>query len=78
MCNAFSCSSCKCVCTDPYGKVSFANHSKTTTVQKETISPIWNQTIVLSDVVLFGDPESARKFIPSVSVEFFDRDWIVS
>ena len=71
-------SSCKCVCTDPYGKVSFANHSKTTKVQKETISPIWNQTIVLNDVVLFGDPESAHKFIPSVTVEFFDKDWIVS
>ena len=71
-------SSCKCVCTDPYGKVSFANRSKTTKVQKETISPIWNQTIVLNDVVLFVDPESAHKFIPSVTVEFFDKDWIVS
>lgn len=70
--------SCVCVRADPYGKVSFANRSQATRVQKKTISPIWNQTVVLSDVVLFGDPESAHKFTPPVTVEFFDRDWIVS
>lgn len=70
--------SCVCVCTDPYAKVSFVNRSQETRVQKKTISPIWNQTVVLSDVVLFGDPGSAHKFTPPVTVEFFDRDWIVS
>ena len=54
------------------------NRSEATRVQKETISPIWNQTVVLRDVVLFGDPASAHKFIPPVTVEFYDKDWIVS
>lgn len=58
--------------------MSFVNRSEATRVQKETVSPIWNQTVVLRDVVLFGDPASAHKFIPPVTVEFYDKDWIVS
>ena len=64
--------------TAPYGIVSFIHKSGTTTIKEQTINPVWSQTVVLDDVIMYGPPEHAGTFMPPVWIEFFDRDILVS
>lgn len=69
---------CVSLHTAPYGIVSFIHKSVTTTVKEQTVNPVWSQTVVLNDVIMYGPPEHASAFMPPVWIEFFDKDVLVS
>lgn len=63
---------------DPYAIVSFGRYSHTTRIMKQTVCPTWDQTIILDDILLFGNPDTILQSPPMCMVEFYDRDQIVS
>lgn len=63
--------------SDPYGKVIFGNQSKSTKIIPETLCPTWDQTLILDNVKIWGDPEELCEQPPSVVVELFDYDPVV-
>ena len=40
--------------------------------------PTWDQTLIIDDIELFGDPKIVAAVPPDVTVELFDEDIIVS
>uniref|UniRef100_H2Z7H9 C2 domain-containing protein n=1 Tax=Ciona savignyi TaxID=51511 RepID=H2Z7H9_CIOSA len=59
--------------SDPLVLVSFLNHTARTEVQKHTLNPIWDETMML-DIKFYGDIDHLKKYCPEVSVEVFDSD----
>ena len=64
--------------SDPFARVIFGTHCKSTQVQNETLNPMWDQTLCFDDVVLYGPMEHILKDPPVILVEFFDHDAFVS
>ena len=64
--------------SDPYVKVSFNRYSVTTRVVKESVCPTWDQTIVISQIMMYGEPETMRDSPPPVFLQFYDKDTVVS
>ena len=62
---------------DPYGIVSISRYSHTTRVVEQSVCPTWDQTIILDDIFLFGNPDSILQSPPICTVEFYDKDLIV-
>ncbi|KAJ8365691.1 hypothetical protein SKAU_G00145220 [Synaphobranchus kaupii] len=60
--------------SDPYAHVSFVHVSKTTEIMKSTLNPMWDQTLIFSDVEIYGDPKITAQDPPSVVLEFYDSD----
>lgn len=63
---------------DPYAHVSFLHFSKTTEKLKATLNPTWDQTLIFSDVEIYGDPKNIAQCPPDVVLEFYDHDQVVS
>uniref|UniRef100_H2ZHS9 C2 domain-containing protein n=1 Tax=Ciona savignyi TaxID=51511 RepID=H2ZHS9_CIOSA len=59
--------------SDPLVLVSFLNHTARTEVQKHTLNPSWDETMML-DIKFYGDIDHLKKYCPEVSVEVFDSD----
>lgn len=64
--------------SDPYGILSFNCYSAHTIIVEDTVSPTWDQTLWIENIKLFGDPEIVLQSPPTVYIEFFDKDTIVS
>ncbi|KAM9424835.1 myoferlin-like isoform 2-T2 [Pholidichthys leucotaenia] len=62
--------------SDPYAHVSFLHVSKTTEVLRATLNPTWDQTLIFSDVEIYGDPQKIADRPPDVVLEFYDRDQV--
>ena len=60
--------------SDPFAEVSISTSSQKTRTIHKTLSPTWDQTLTLSELVLYGDPESTRNAPPIVVVDIFDKD----
>ena len=45
---------------------------------EDSISPMWDQTIISGQVKIFGDAQSVLESPPSVVMEFYDKDRLVS
>lgn len=63
--------------SDPYAVVSFETFSSRSLVVEDSISPMWDQTIVSGQVKIFGDAQSVLKSPPPVVLEFYDKDRLV-
>ena len=63
--------------SDPYAKVSFNRYSSTTRVVKESLCPTWDQTIVISQIRMYEEPETTRDSLPPVILKFYDKDMMV-
>lgn len=63
--------------TDPYAHVSFLHVSKTTEKLRATLNPTWDQTLIFSDVEIYGDPKNVGTNPPDVVLEFYDSDQVV-
>ena len=63
--------------SDPYAIVSISRYSHTTRVVEKSVCPTWDQTIILDDVFLFGNPDGILQSPPICTVEFYDKDLIV-
>lgn len=64
--------------SDPYAVLSFNRYSARSRVVKESVCPTWDQTLLLSQVRIFGDPNSVMESPPPVVLEFYDKDMVVS
>ncbi|XP_072229894.1 myoferlin-like isoform X2 [Leuresthes tenuis] len=62
--------------SDPYAHVSFLHVSKTTEKLKATLNPTWDQTLIFSDIEIYGDPQNIAYCPPDVVLEFFDNDQV--
>ncbi|XP_061564455.1 myoferlin-like isoform X3 [Cololabis saira] len=62
--------------SDPYAHVSFLHVSKTTEKLKATLNPTWDQTLIFSDVEIYGDPQNVAHCPPDVVLEFYDADQV--
>lgn len=64
--------------TDPYAIVSFLHQSQKTVVEKNTLNPTWDQTLIFYEIEIFGEPASVAEYPPSIVVELYDHDTYVS
>lgn len=64
--------------SDPFAKVIFADVCQTTQVIDETLSPTWDEMLLFNDVTLYGLRNDLLHNPPSVVIEFFDQDKVVS
>ena len=57
--------------------MSFDKYTQSTVVIEQTLCPMWNQTLLFNDIVLFGEVDSLLENPPPVVVEVYDKDQIV-
>ncbi|KAM8924190.1 myoferlin isoform 2-T2 [Pelodytes ibericus] len=62
--------------SDPYAHVSFLHRSKTTEIIHSTLNPTWDQTLIFSEVEIYGDPQAVAQKPPNVVIEIFDSDQV--
>ncbi|KAF7662453.1 hypothetical protein LDENG_00235470 [Lucifuga dentata] len=62
--------------SDPYAHISFLHVSKTTEKLSATLNPTWDQTLIFSDVAIYGDPQNIAHCPPDVVFEFYDHDQV--
>ncbi|XP_042326048.1 dysferlin isoform X4 [Sceloporus undulatus] len=60
--------------SDPYAIVSFLHQSQKTVVSKNTLNPIWDQTLIFYEIEIFGDPQNIADSPPNIVVEIYDHD----
>ena len=61
--------------SDPYAVVSFDCYSKKSQVVEQTLCPKWDETLIFDkEIEVFGDTTQP---LPSVVVDFFDKDKLV-
>ena len=64
--------------SDPYCILGFGRYSARSRVVKESICPTWDQTILIDQIKLFGEPATIRESPPKILMNFFDKDTIAS
>ena len=64
--------------SDPYAILAFNRYSLQSRVVKESVCPTWDQTIIINQIRIFGDPTSILNSVPPIVIKFFDKDTIVS
>lgn len=64
--------------SDPYAVVIFDNYSEQSITLKKTVSPVWNQTLLVPDVKLYGNMDFIMKYCRTkcVTVQIWDRDFV--
>uniref|UniRef100_A0A8C0IRA8 Dysferlin n=1 Tax=Chelonoidis abingdonii TaxID=106734 RepID=A0A8C0IRA8_CHEAB len=60
--------------SDPYAIVSFLHQSQKTAVVKNTLNPLWDQTLIFYEIEIFGDPQNVADVPPNIVVEIYDHD----
>ncbi|XP_076047725.1 myoferlin-like isoform X2 [Oratosquilla oratoria] len=60
--------------SDPYACVSFCSSSQKTELQRATLCPTWDQTLLFDDVIIAGPPATTRDQPPEVIIEVYDHD----
>lgn len=58
--------------------MAFCKQSAVTEVLTQTLSPTWDQTLIFEDIEIHESVENVAKNPPSVVVELFDRDTVVT
>ena len=64
--------------SDPYARVVCGNQSACSRIIRETLSPTWDQTLIIDKIQIYGDIEEVLYEPPSVVIELFDYDPVVS
>uniref|UniRef100_A0A8C3RGE9 Dysferlin n=1 Tax=Cyanoderma ruficeps TaxID=181631 RepID=A0A8C3RGE9_9PASS len=64
--------------SDPYAIVSFLHQSQKTVVEKNTLNPTWDQTLIFYEIEIFGNPREVAESPPNILVEIYDHDTYVS
>ncbi|KAL0985656.1 hypothetical protein UPYG_G00160070, partial [Umbra pygmaea] len=60
--------------SDPFARVTFLNHSQNTAIINQTLTPTWNQTLLMKQIKLQGDLIDLEKDPPRVVIEVYDDD----
>ncbi|XP_068590271.1 fer-1-like protein 6 [Cebidichthys violaceus] len=60
--------------SDPFARVTCLSHSQTTKVINQTLSPTWNQSLLMSRLLLTGDLQHIQQEPLRILVEVYDDD----
>ncbi|XP_063013872.1 dysferlin isoform X6 [Melospiza melodia melodia] len=60
--------------SDPYAIVSFLHQSQKTVVEKNTLNPTWDQTLIFYEIEIFGNSQDVAESPPNILVEIYDHD----
>ncbi|KAK5860785.1 hypothetical protein PBY51_022243 [Eleginops maclovinus] len=60
--------------SDPFARVTYLSNSQTTNVISQTLSPTWNQCLMMSRLMLSGDLQHIREEPPRILIEVYDED----
>uniref|UniRef100_A0A665X0U7 C2 domain-containing protein n=1 Tax=Echeneis naucrates TaxID=173247 RepID=A0A665X0U7_ECHNA len=60
--------------SDPFAQVTYGSHSQTTNIINQTLSPTWNQCLLMSHLLLSGDLQYIQQEPPQVLIEVYDDD----
>ncbi|XP_037991605.1 dysferlin-like [Motacilla alba alba] len=60
--------------SDPYAIVSFLHQSQKTVVEKNTLNPTWDQTLIFYEIEIFGNSQDVVESPPNILVEIYDHD----
>ncbi|XP_058693704.1 dysferlin isoform X7 [Poecile atricapillus] len=60
--------------SDPYAIVSFLHQSQKTVVEKNTLNPTWDQTLIFYEIEIFGNSRDVAECPPNILVEIYDHD----
>ena len=63
--------------SDPYAVISLNRYSSRSRVVKADVCPTWDQTVIISNIKIFGPIQSVEECPPPVVMEFFDEDQVV-
>jgi len=44
----------------------------------ETLSPTWDELLIINEVILYGTKDDIKKDPPTIVVEIFDQDKVVT
>ncbi|XP_006816720.1 myoferlin-like, partial [Saccoglossus kowalevskii] len=64
--------------SDPYAFVCLMTRSQKTETKKKTLCPTWDQTLIIDDLEIYGDPMKLAENPPDVVFEVFDWDAVGS
>ena len=64
--------------SDPFARVIFGDQSQCTQVIDETLSPTWDEMLIFNEVIMFGIMEEIKEDPPTIVIEIFDQDRVVS
>ncbi|XP_045068010.1 fer-1-like protein 6 isoform X2 [Coregonus clupeaformis] len=60
--------------SDPFARVTFLTHSHTTAIINQTLTPTWNQMLLMTRVTLHGDLTHLEQEPPCIVIEVYDDD----
>ncbi|XP_021379810.1 otoferlin-like isoform X8 [Mizuhopecten yessoensis] len=60
--------------SDPFARIAFGDQSVCTQVIEETLSPTWDEMLIINEVTMFGLMEEIANSPPTIIVELFDQD----
>lgn len=63
---------------DPYARIIFESKSQVTECLTRTLCPTWDQTLIFEHVQIYGSVEQVAEDPPTVIIELFDKDPVVS
>lgn len=66
------------ILVDPYARVIFETQSQVTEILTRTLCPTWDQTLIFENIQLYGSIEQIVEDPPTVIIELFDKDPVVS
>ncbi|EDO36866.1 predicted protein, partial [Nematostella vectensis] len=61
---------------DPYARVVFQKQSQTTCTKYHTLCPMWDQTLIFEDVMIYRTQELVVESPPKIVIELFDKDQV--
>ncbi|CAH2103117.1 unnamed protein product [Euphydryas editha] len=62
--------------SDPFARVIIGECSASTLVIDETLSPTWDELIVLDDILIYSTMDQIKADPPTIVVEIFDQDQV--
>lgn len=63
--------------SDPFARVAFGDQSVCTQVIEETLSPTWDEMMIINEVTVYGQVDEIVINPPLIIIEVFDQDKVV-
>ncbi|XP_044745940.1 otoferlin-like [Coccinella septempunctata] len=60
--------------SDTMIRIHFGDDCQESTIERETLNPVWNQTLIFKKVTQYGSASFIKKYPPSILIELLDRD----
>jgi hypothetical protein len=64
--------------SDPFARIAFGDQSVCTQVIEETLSPTWDEMLIINEIVMYGLMQEICIDPPTIVIEIFDQDKVVS